>query len=141
MIYDFLFPKYDNKKLSGILLGARIVFGGLLFYHGFTKIMALNALSFTFPDPLGIGAPTSLGLVIFAEVFCALACIFGFLFRLSLLPIIFSMGVALFAVHAGDPFSVKEPALVYLIIFIILYITGPGSYAIDNWFARLKKEQ
>ena len=141
MIYDFLFPKYDNKKLSGILLGAGIVFGGRLFYHSFTKIMALNALSFTFPDPLGIGAPTSLWLVIFAEVFCALACIFGFLFRLSLLPIIFSMGVALFAVHAGDPFSVKEPALVYLIIFIILYITGPGSYAIDNWFARLKKEQ
>ncbi len=141
MIYDFLFPKYDNKKLSGILLGARIVFGGLLFYHGFTKIMALNALSFTFPDPLGIGAPTSLWLVIFAEVFCALACIFGFLFRLSLLPIIFSLGVALFAVHYGDPFAAKEPALVYLIIFIILYITGPGSYALDNWFARLKKEQ
>lgn len=141
MIYNFLFPKYDNKKLSGILLGARIVFGGLLFYHGFTKIMALNALSFTFPDPLGIGAPTSLWLVIFAEVFCALACIFGFLFRLSLLPIIFSLGVALFAVHYGDPFAAKEPALVYLLIFITLYITGPGSYALDNWFARLKKEQ
>lgn len=141
MIYNFLFPKYDNNRLSGILLAVRIIFGGLLFYHGFTKIMALNALSFTFPDPLGIGAPTSLWLVIFAEVFCSLACIFGLLFRLSLLPIIFSMGVAFFVAHAGDPFAAKELSLVYLLVFIILYITGPGSYALDCWFARLKKEQ
>lgn len=141
MIYKFLFPQYNDTKLSGILLIARVLFGGLLFYHGFMKIMDLNALEFTFPDPFGIGAPASLWLVIFAEVFCSLACIFGFLFRLALIPIIFSMGVATFVVHSGDPFAVKELALVYLIAFIILYITGPGGYAIDSWFSRLKRDK
>ena len=141
MIYKFLFPQYNDTKLSGILLITRVLFGGLLFYHGFMKIMDLNALEFTFPDPFGIGAPASLWLVIFAEVFCSLACIFGFLFRLALIPIIFSMGVATFVVHSGDPFAVKELALVYLIAFIILYITGPGGYAIDSWFSRLKRDK
>ncbi|MBR5855764.1 MAG: DoxX family protein [Bacteroidales bacterium] len=141
MIYKFLFPQYNNAKLSGILLIARVLFGGLLFYHGFMKIMDLNALEFTFPDPFGIGSPASLWLVIFAEVFCALACIFGFLFRLALIPIIFSMGVALFVIHSGDPFSVKELALVYFIVFVILYITGPGEYAIDRWFSRAKQDK
>ena len=141
MIYKFLFPQYKDAKLSGILLIARVIFGGLLFCHGFMKMMDLNSLEFTFPDPFGVGAPVSLWLVIFAEVFCSLACIFGFLFRLALIPMIFAMGMATFVIHAGDPFAVKELALVYFIVFVILYITGPGSYAIDNWFARLKRDK
>ena len=39
--------------------------------------------------------------------------------------------VAAFVVHGGDPFATKEPALVYLSAFALLYFTGPGSLSID----------
>ena len=60
----------------------------------------------------------------------------GFLYRLSMIPMIFTMIIAAFVVHANDPFSAKEMALLYLFIFIIMYIIGPGSIAADYFFAR-----
>ena len=32
--------------------------------------------------------------------------------------------------------AVKELALVYLLIFIIMYLTGPGKYAIDHFMSK-----
>jgi len=42
------------------------------------------------------------------------------------------MAVAAFVVHAGDPFSKMEMSLLYLLLFITLFIFGPGKYAIDK---------
>jgi putative oxidoreductase len=42
------------------------------------------------------------------------------------------MLVAAFVAHAGDPFGKKEMALLYLLVYITLFITGPGKYSIDN---------
>jgi putative oxidoreductase len=44
---------------------------------------------------------------------------------------IFTLCIAFFIIHSGDPLSAKEPALMYLTIFCLLYITGPGKYSID----------
>ena len=75
----------------------------------------------------------SLSLVIFAELFCSVAFVSGFMFRLTPLPMIFSMGVALFGIHAADPFAMKELAFVYFAMFVLLYITGPGRYSLDHF--------
>ena len=95
-----------------------------------------EALSATFPDPLGLGSRTSLVLAIFAEVVCALGFITGTLYRLALVPMIFTMCVAFFSVHGGDPFAAREPAMLYLTVFVLLWIAGPGRYAADNLIAR-----
>ena len=42
------------------------------------------------------------------------------------------MIVAFFIVHANDAFTVKELAFIYLIVFIIMYIAGPGKFSIDH---------
>lgn len=126
----FLFPGIqDNNKLSAVLLVLRILFGLFLAYHGLTKILHFSALSTQFPDPLGIGTSLSLSMAIFGELFCSLAFVFGFLFRLSTLPIIFTMIVAYYV-------SRDELALIYLISFIIVYISGPGKYALDTPLAK-----
>ncbi len=140
MIYNFLFPRYSGTsyKLSLLLLCARVVFGSLLMFHGLDKLLNYQELSGVFPDPLGIGSKLSLSLAIFAEFFCSIAIIFGFLYRLAMLPMIFTMAMAVFIIHSSDPFSVKELALVYLFVFLFLYATGPGRYAIDFYFARLR---
>lgn len=104
--------------------------------HGLQKLANFGALSANFPRVLGMNSTISLSLAIFAEVFCTLAFISGFLYRLSMLPMIFTMIMAVFVVHANDPFSAKEMALLYLYIFLIMYCLGPGSFAADYFFAR-----
>lgn len=137
MIYRFLFPRYSGTsyKASLLLLCARVIFGTLLMIHGFGKLYNYQALASAFPDPIGMGSELSLILAISAEFFCSLAFIFGFLYRIVLIPMIFTMIVAVFIIHVADPFTVKELAFVYLVVFIMLYITGPGRYAADYYFA------
>lgn len=137
MFRQFLFPAKPNKKaVSAILLLARIVFGILLMVHGIQKWTSFQDLSAVFPDPLGVGSPLSLGLAIFGELACSAAFIAGFLYRLSMIPMIFTMAVAFFIIHGNDPFATKELAFVYLIVFVLMYIAGPGRYAADRWIEK-----
>lgn len=135
-VYRFLFPmKPDGTGVSLLLLAVRIVFGLLLLSHGMQKWTNFTQIATQFPDPLGLGSEESLGLAIFAELFCSLGFIFGVLFRLALIPMIFTMCVAFFVVHGQDPFQAKELAFVYLVVFVITFITGPGKFAVDRFLA------
>lgn len=136
-VLKFLFPeKSCPAKASGILLASRIIFGGLLLSHGLAKWSNFDAMSAVFPDPMGIGSSASLSLAIFGEVICSLGFMAGALYRLALIPMIFTMCVAFFVIHSADPFAVKELALVYLAIFVLMYIAGPGNYSIDRLIAK-----
>ena len=85
-----------------------------------------------FADPFGLGSTISFWLVVFAEVVCSFALIFGILQRVALIPMIIAMAVAFFVVHGGDAFAAKELSFIYLTVFIILYITGPGEFSFDS---------
>ena len=109
MIYNFLFPtKPNTTKVSLFLLAARIIFGILLMNHGIQKWSNFQELSTAFPDPIGLGSSISLGLAIFGELVCSMGFIVGFLYRLAMIPMIFTMVVAFFVIHANDVFAVKE---------------------------------
>lgn len=97
MLKRLLFPaKPDGTATSAMLLIARIVFGILLMNHGIQKWTNFQELSAVFPDPLGVGSPLSLGLAIFGELACSMAFIIGFLYRLAMIPMVFTMAVAFF---------------------------------------------
>jgi putative oxidoreductase len=131
MFYQFLFPRqFRGKGVSLLLLALRAFFGVMILCHGLDKLYNFEALSFTFPDIFGFGSYTSLMLVIFTEFCCSLFLIFGLLVRLSLIPMILVMAVAFFDVHDAA-FPAGEPAFIYLILLIILFISGPGKYSID----------
>ena len=131
MLYNFLFPQYCRDRIiSVILLAVRVFFGVLFFIHGVDKMMNFSALSESFPSVLGFGSYMSLMVAIFCEFCCSLFLIAGLLQRLILIPMIISMGVAFFDVHDAL-LPGGELALIYLVIFIILYFTGPGRYSID----------
>lgn len=132
MIYNFLFPtKPNSTKVSLYLLVTRIIFGVLLMNHGIQKWSNFQELSTAFPDPLGAGSELSLSLAIFGELFCSMGFIVGFLYRLAMIPMIFTMVIAFFVIHANDAFAVKELAFVYLVVFVLMYFAGPGKYSID----------
>ena len=38
-------------------------------------------------------------------------------------------------IHSQDAFAVRELALVYLVVFVLMYIAGPGKFAVDRYFA------
>jgi putative oxidoreductase len=42
-------------------------------------------------------------------------------------------------VHWDDPFQKKEFALLFLIPFLTLIMTGAGKYSIDGWLARRRE--
>lgn len=142
-ILSLLFPyKNYSVSMSVLVLVLRLLFGGLMLWHGVSKIENFEELVVGFPNPLGLGHRLSLCLVIFAEVFCSVAVIVGAFFRLALLPLIFSMCVAMFIVHNGQSFAAKELAVIFLVIFVVLIFVGAGRFSLDNIIAaRLYKER
>ena len=65
----------------------------------------------------------------------------GLLHRVVLIPMIIAMGVAFFDVHDAM-MPEGELALIYLVIFIILFFTGPGRYSLDYLIdTKFKKEK
>ena len=104
----------------------------MLFGHGADKLVNFADKVTQFPDPLGFGATASLVLAIFAEFFCSLALMFGFLTRLATIPLLFTMLVAAFVVHGGDPWASQERTLLFFLAYLTILIAGPGRFSIDR---------
>lgn len=131
MLYNFLFPQsFRGKGVSFLILCLRVFFGILFFTHGIDKMANFNELSQTFPNVLGFGSYMSLMVSIFCEFCCSLFLITGLMVRITVIPMIISMAVAFFDIHDGM-FPQGELSLIYLVMFVILYITGPGRFSID----------
>jgi putative oxidoreductase len=124
-----------NKKYIGEGLGLlRIAFGLMLVLaHGWPTLNEFVAGNFDqYPNPLGIGPGLTMGLMVFAEFFCALAVTLGVFTRLALIPLIIGFATAFFIHHAGDPFGHKELSFHYFLVFVVLLLTGPGKFSITS---------
>jgi putative oxidoreductase len=124
--------KYTDNGVSFSLLILRLVFAGLLIPVGYQKLTHFASMSKMFPDPFGIGHAPSLALVVFAEFFCAVMVLAGFMTRLACIPIIISMSVALFSAHHGEVFGEGGKATLFLAAFLVILFTGPGKASIDR---------
>lgn len=131
MFYNYLFPQYCREKVVSLLiLALRVFFGVLFFTHGLDKMINFSTLSETYPSVLGFGSYMTLMVSIFCEFACSLFLIAGLMERIVLLPMIASMAVAFFDIHDGM-FPEGELSLIYLILFVVLLLTGPGRYSVD----------
>ncbi|WP_373513707.1 DoxX family protein [Persicitalea sp.] len=106
--------------------------------HGYQKLQKYLGSDLAFGDPIGLGEETSLLLAIFAEFICSLLLIFGFLTRAVLIPLIFTMLVALFVVHGNAALGKQELPLLYALSYLTLFLTGPGKYSLDQVIFRDK---
>jgi putative oxidoreductase len=128
--------------LDAGLLIHRLVFGGFMVIgHGLPKLQMFGGDPSKFPDPLGIGNTLSFYGCMAGEVLGPLLIAFGLLTRVAAVPAIFTMGVAAFLIHASDPFfmagaGAKEPALIYLVAFLTIALSGPGRFSIDHFLFR-----
>jgi putative oxidoreductase len=115
----------------GLLL-LRVGFSTLMLTHGIPKLLKILSGDFSFGDPIGIGAPATLVVAVICEVLFPVLIIIGFKTKLAAIPVILTMAVAAFIVHAADPFGRKEMALLYLIAFVVIALLGAGKYSVDR---------
>ncbi len=131
MFYDFLFPQsFRGKGVSLLILVIRVFFGILFFIHGLDKLMNFNSLVVNYPSVLGFGGYMTLVVTIFNEFCCSLFLIAGLLQRIMTIPMFLSMAVAFFDVHDAI-LPEGELALIYFVVFLMLFIVGPGKYSVD----------
>lgn len=117
---------------TGLLL-LRLGFSALMIVqHGWKKLTGFETIAPNFPDPLGVGSTISLALAVAGEVLFPALIVVGFYTRLSSIPVVVTMAVAAFIVHAGDGLGDRESALMYLIGFAVIGLLGPGRFSIDH---------
>ncbi len=141
MFSNFLFPqKFREDAASVLILSARIFFGVLFFIHGLDKLMNFNSLVDNYPSVLGFGSYMTLMVTIFNEFCCSLFLMAGLLQRILAIPMFLSMAVAFFDVHDAM-LPEGELALIYFVVFFILFLVGPGKYSVDYMIdMRIKKD-
>lgn len=131
---SLLYTRFNQKYMDATVLLIRICIGAFMLTHGipkFARFFADDPVSFI--DPFGIGEVATLALVVFAEVFCSIFIMLGLLTRVAAIPLIINMAVISFMVHAGEAFSDKELALMYLVAYIIILAAGGGRFSIDHY--------
>lgn len=120
------------KKDIGLLI-LRVGASILLLTHGVPKFLKLiGGGEIEFGNPIGIGPAASLFLAVIAEFVCPFLLIVGYKTRWAAIPPAILMIVAALIVHAEDPFSRKEKALLFLIMFIVILFAGPGKFSLDR---------
>ncbi|MET6998320.1 DoxX family protein [Chitinophaga defluvii] len=128
--------KYTSWSVSLSMLVLRLVMGGMMLTHGWPKLINFPSRVNSFSDPLHVGKTASLGMVVFAEVFCSVFIILGLLTRLASVPLIICMSVVIFMIHAGDPVNKIELPALFLASFVAILFTGPGRVSIDGLLSK-----
>ena len=124
----------DQSRFTDIgLLILRVTTGLTMVYaHGFQKLTKLMGdQPIRFADPIGIGELPGFYLTTFAEFVCASLIILGLFTRWATVPLIIAMFVAVFLVNWPKPFTEGETAFLYLSACVVIFLLGPGKYALD----------
>ncbi len=127
----YLTPSVLSNQASLAILILRVGFALLLIPHGYDKLQEFLAGHHDFPDPLHVTPIVSHGLTIFAEFFCSVLLFLGLFTRPALIVLIACMAIIVFFIHGNDPLGDKEHALLYLLAYISIFLTGAGKYSLD----------
>jgi putative oxidoreductase len=122
------YSKSLNLGLLSLRLGAGLI---MAFAHGMGKLPPAEGF-IGFVGSLGFPAPVAFAWVAaLSEFIGALFISLGLATRLSSLTVAGTMAVAAFMAHGADPFAKQEKAILYLIICLAIFFTGPGKYSVD----------
>lgn len=132
--------RWSHDSTDWVSLILRLSLGGLMLNHGIPKLMKLLDGDFQFGDPIGIGEKTSLILAVFAEFLCSILLALGLYTRLTIIPLAFTMVVAVFIVQQGSPFGERETGLLYLLPYLALFLLGSGRYSLDAILFKRNRE-
>ncbi|OGQ18516.1 MAG: DoxX family protein [Deltaproteobacteria bacterium RIFCSPHIGHO2_02_FULL_40_11] len=131
----------SSKRDLG-LLTLRLGIGIMFILHGYPKVLggvaqwtqigsSMQNLGITFfPAFWGFMAASS-------ECFGGFLFAIGFLFRPACLLLLSTMSVAtLYHLGKGDGIMGASHALEAAIVFVSMFLIGPGKHSFSNWFGR-----
>ncbi len=150
-MFKLLDTSYHHNRLDWAVLLLRITIGVVMAFYGYEKLIhAKEMINDDFwknqVNFLGLGSGVSVWLTIFAEFFCSIFLLFGFLTRWSLIPLLFCMTYIVLIIdkcniiHHGEHGYEVSSAFVYLILYIVLMLTGAGKFSIDALINKQKKK-
>ncbi|OXB13946.1 DoxX family protein [Flavobacterium reichenbachii] len=121
-----------SKNTDFGLLLLRISVGGLMLFHGVSKI--LHGISFLLENMGPVGYAVYIG-----EVLAPLAILLGWRTRIAAVVFAVNCIVAIAVAHAQDLFSISEHGgyanellMLYLLGAVALFFTGAGKYSISH---------
>src|SRR4051812_25546033 len=115
----FLSTSYSAAAFNFSMLLLRVSTGlWIMVKHGLDKLQNFSTIQPHFYNFLGIGSNLSLGLAIFAELFCGMLVVLGLFTRLAVIPMIIMILVATFGAKAAQPLMNKELDFLYLVPFV-----------------------
>lgn len=119
-----------NTDLGLLLL--RISTGGLMLFHGISKV--LHGISFLVENMGAFGYAVYIG-----EFLAPIAILLGFRTRIASVFLAITCIVAIAVAHSGDIFSISEHGgyanellMLYLFGAVALFFTGAGKYAVSK---------
>lgn len=131
-------PRWMDAGLLVLRVGMAFA---VIWRHGYGKLPALLTNPDQFFDPIGIGPTASLALATFAELVCALLVALGAFGRLPSLILTMNFAVIVIFLHEAQvPGDRGELALLYLVAFAALTLTGPGRYGIGALAGRSRTQ-
>ena len=127
-----------NADVGQLIL--RLSVGGLMLFHGVSKLMHPASLDFISGMLAGNGLPAILAYGVYiGEVVAPLMIIAGFKARLGGLIIVINMLFALLLAHSGDFFSLSEHGgwmielqMFYLLSALAVVFLGSGKFAVKS---------
>ncbi|WP_149207611.1 DoxX family protein [Flavobacterium johnsoniae] len=121
-----------SKNTDLGLLLIRISVGGLMLFHGISKV--LHGISFLVDNMGAFGYAVYIG-----EVLAPIAILLGFRTRIAAVLLAVTCVVAIAVAHTQDIFSISEHGgyanellMLYLLGSVGLFFTGAGKYAVSK---------
>ena len=119
----------------------RLAIGVWMLSKGLPKVGMLFSGNINFSAVLGMSSQLSLALTVFAQVACSILIIVGACTRFAALVLAINMLVAVVVAHGSDPFVKAEPALHFLLVYVVLLLTSGGRFSVDFFIGSRKDLQ
>lgn len=132
---------YSYTNMGRLFL--RLFVGVMLMQFGLRQIYNFDAAAAIFPPTLGMDPDTSLTVMIFIEIVCAVFIMLGFCTRIMTLPPFIAMILAehhLLSSASEAPYMITwtQPAylpIMFMGIFFFIMLVGPGKISIDYFLS------
>jgi len=128
--------KFNADLFSIGLFLLRLGAGILMINHGYDKFIKFDEMHPKFMSFMGLNTSITLGLVVFAELFCSILLILGLFTRLICIPLIILCIVIVFQANNADFFGKAELVALYHSIYLSVLFTFAGEFSIDHLISK-----
>lgn len=103
----------------------------LMVVHGLKKLGVGVDVAETIPNPLHLPDFFNNGFAIGANLIAPVFIVLGLLTRLAILPVLAVTLTGYFVLHWNDAPLVKDVPFIYSVVFMLIWVLGPGKYSLD----------